>query len=574
MARLLLLWFLPFALNAGPAIRVLELDSSRFPQVEILAELAEGEGAPQFTLRDAGSTITPSIIASRKEADRLVLAVVFDATGSIPAADYKRAQNAAGVFLSSLTENDRTALFQVNGGAISVSGFVPGGKSIADEISQLKRVGRTTRIFDALHRGISAARDGILRNQNTEPQSKQIAKAAVLLFTDGRDEFSYLNEQDCLELAELGAKLRVPVYTVLYGRPRNNRVFQRLSMRTGGSLITLMTPDSMKKLSSSIRLLNEETFRLSYRAPQGAGARDVVLSVKRGTTIDEDATRYTAPSVSAPPPETMVPALNWQNILVIVLATLLFIAAIVALILVLRERRAKRNTELVTVKASVTLQEEPPAEQVKLPEGEAEKVDIIEGVSPEDRPHPAVQYLRESAYRTLQEALRGAPRYEAASIVRKKDGMSREYDLFLENTVLGSGRWASVRVEDSGASRVQAKIKRVDGRYVLFDLIGGPGVYLNGKKVLRPRGLHDGDEIKMGRSVFIFRGKGRSQAAPVDERTFTIENPHIAAENLPAEAPIGMSASAPAQPAASLPAPAPVSAAEDDHSNDFLERVD
>ncbi|HMZ37953.1 MAG TPA: FHA domain-containing protein, partial [Leptospiraceae bacterium] len=107
--------------------------------------------------------------------------------------------------------------------------------------------------------------------------------------------------------------------------------------------------------------------------------------------------------------------------------------------------------------------------------------------------------------------------------IRMKDGMSREYDLFLENTALGSGRWASIRVEDSGAAKVHAKVKRVDSRYVLYDLMGGSSVFLNGKKLLRPRGLHDGDEIKLGRSVFQFRGKGKGNAAAPDDRTETVQ---------------------------------------------------
>ncbi|MBX7085147.1 MAG: FHA domain-containing protein [Leptospirales bacterium] len=564
MARFCLLWLIPFVLHAGPALRVLEVDSSHFPNVEILAELGEGEGTPQFTLRD-GAPITPSITASRKEADRLVLAVVFDATGSIPAADYRRAQNGAGVFLSSLTESDRTALFQINGGSINISGFVPGGKTISEQIAQMKRVGRTTRIFDALHSGINAAREGILRNQNTESSSKQIAKAAVLLFTDGRDEASYLNEQDCLELAELGTKLRVPVYTVLYGHPRNQRVFQRLSMRTGGKLITMLTPDTMRNLSRSIRLLKDETFRLSYKAPEGAGPRNIVLSVKRGTTIDEDTASYNAPSVSIPHSEgPWYNSIPWGNALLGVLSFLLFVAAVVALILVLKQKHdAAKATNPAVVSAS-----DSPTAHVKLPEGETEKVDIVEGIPAEDMPHPAVQYLRENAYRSLQEALRGAPRYAAASLIRMKDGMSREYDLFLENTALGSGRWASIRVEDSGAAKVHAKVKRVDSRYVLYDLMGGSSVFLNGKKLLRPRGLHDGDEIKLGRSVFQFRGKGKGNAAAPDDRTETVQGKSNPASSMDStQAMISDGSEDPADYSDTMPE-------EDLHDSDFLQKAE
>jgi len=46
----------------------------------------------------------------------------------------------------------------------------------------------------------------------------------------------------------------------------------------------------------------------------------------------------------------------------------------------------------------------------------------------------------------------------------------------------------------------------MQGGYYLFDLISDTGTFLNSKKILRPRLLHDWDEIRMGNTSFIFRG--------------------------------------------------------------------
>jgi len=48
-------------------------------------------------------------------------------------------------------------------------------------------------------------------------------------------------------------------------------------------------------------------------------------------------------------------------------------------------------------------------------------------------------------------------------------------------------------------------MRRIEGGYYLYDLVSDSGTYLNGKKLLRPRLLHDWDEIKAGKTVFIFR---------------------------------------------------------------------
>jgi len=54
-----------------------------------------------------------------------------------------------------------------------------------------------------------------------------------------------------------------------------------------------------------------------------------------------------------------------------------------------------------------------------------------------------------------------------------------------------------------------AKIKRIAGSYFIFDLASDNGTYLNDKKLLRPRQVNDWDEIRMGRTQFIFRGANR-----------------------------------------------------------------
>ena len=83
----------------------------------------------------------------------------------------------------------------------------------------------------------------------------------------------------------------------------------------------------------------------------------------------------------------------------------------------------------------------------------------------------------------------------------------RVYDLFLDSTLLGSGRWAHIPVRDPLASPVHARIKKIDKRFVLYDMLSGSGLYVNNRKLLRPRGLKHGDEIRIGRIVYTFLGK-------------------------------------------------------------------
>ncbi|MBL8019039.1 MAG: FHA domain-containing protein [Leptospirales bacterium] len=511
-----LLFAIPLALEAGPVLRIVQVDSTRYPDVQLLAEVADSAGAsPAFSVREGnGSPINPEILSSRKAADRLILTLVFDATGSIPAPDFKRSQMAAVSFLGTLQPEDRAAIYQINGGPLLVTGFVPPPDGLKDKIIQLKRTGKTTRVYDALHAGIMNTRDGILRNSNTDSTSPKIARGAVILFTDGRDEGSYLTDEDCTQLTELGERNRIPVFTVLYGRARGERTFQRLSLRTGGVLLRSLSDKSMKSLADQVRKLPEQTFLLRYKSPEsGSGKKEIKLSVTSGEIMDEDSASFVAP----PPRAQQAPefwysrftGLTIGGIALVALGLLIFLASVIATFVIWKKPKPQLadisdSTALLAVQATES-------DHMNLPEGEVEKVDIIEGVIKEELPHPMMQYLRETAYQILQDALRDAPRYASASLIRKKDGFEREYDLFLDNTAMGSGRWASVRVEDSGVAKVHGKVKRVDGKYVLYDLMGGSGIYLNGQKLLRPRALRDGDEIKMARSLFLFRGKNPPQ---------------------------------------------------------------
>lgn len=71
---------------------------------------------------------------------------------------------------------------------------------------------------------------------------------------------------------------------------------------------------------------------------------------------------------------------------------------------------------------------------------------------------------------------------------------------------MGRGQDNTIIINDDAISINHAKIRNVKNIYHIFDLVSQNGTFLNGKKLLRPKSLHDWDEIKIGRTRFIFRG--------------------------------------------------------------------
>src|SRR5437868_8646945 len=73
------------------------------------------------------------------------------------------------------------------------------------------------------------------------------------------------------------------------------------------------------------------------------------------------------------------------------------------------------------------------------------------------------------------------------------------------SSVLGRSATASVRLADREVSRKHSQIDREGDDYVLRDLGSSNGTFLNGKRILGPAKLADGDEVLIGTSKMEFR---------------------------------------------------------------------
>jgi DNA-binding winged helix-turn-helix (wHTH) protein len=78
--------------------------------------------------------------------------------------------------------------------------------------------------------------------------------------------------------------------------------------------------------------------------------------------------------------------------------------------------------------------------------------------------------------------------------------------------VLGRAEEAQVRVEAPGVSRLHARIVvRADGA-TIEDLASKNGTFVGEQRLVGPTSLHDGDHIRLGRQLLVFRRAG--SAAP------------------------------------------------------------
>jgi DNA-binding winged helix-turn-helix (wHTH) protein len=86
------------------------------------------------------------------------------------------------------------------------------------------------------------------------------------------------------------------------------------------------------------------------------------------------------------------------------------------------------------------------------------------------------------------------------------------FPLPMGDTVLGRSEEAQVRIEAPGVSRLHARIVVTDGGATIEDLASKNGTFVGERRLDGPTPLRDGDHIRLGRQLIVFRRAG--SAAP------------------------------------------------------------
>jgi two-component system cell cycle response regulator len=99
-------------------------------------------------------------------------------------------------------------------------------------------------------------------------------------------------------------------------------------------------------------------------------------------------------------------------------------------------------------------------------------------------------------------------------------GVGRVYALREDQTVLGRGKEAHVRIEDAGASREHARIVFTeDGRYLVEDMRSTNGTFVDGRRIDRVQ-LQSGDRINVGPNVVVSFSILDAQAQRITEQIY------------------------------------------------------
>lgn len=523
-------------LHAQEKIEIDQVDLTGFPNVRLKGTLrriypidlrkteTSSNEKPGFVIREtaAGKTEEGRLIRADLDA-ALRMVLVIDATRSVKPAEFEKSLKTATTIVDKMETGDSTAIVRINGKPSLLLEFSRDPARIKDALSGIKRTGMETRIYDALYSAIKTAR---------EAQGPQ-GRSAVVLFTDGLDEGSALSDTDCLTLANLSRDLDVPVITILGEKPRQKERFQRISSGSGGRVLALKDAKG-EEIPALLRSIVNPRFDITYESKAGSmlltgGGVEGSVQYNGGRSGSAE-TKF---AYSLPLEHWLrarLTTLEWRSAGIGLLIILLLLAALFGIgflaLRVVRSGSPAKGTSTAASEVPVAGSESaslPPDDNLIVPADGALPVERTDTL-PENDEDPeglleyaasgfatgrgAARFVRDYSYTMLQNALKGAARYAEASLSLRRDGREKKrYDLFLESTTIGTGRYAHIRIQDSTATAIHARIKRVDGAWILYDMMSGRGIQWNNRKLLRPRALTDGDEIVVGHTRFQFAGK-------------------------------------------------------------------
>lgn len=103
------------------------------------------------------------------------------------------------------------------------------------------------------------------------------------------------------------------------------------------------------------------------------------------------------------------------------------------------------------------------------------------------------------------EAVEDRPRGAPSSIAAHLTWNRRTLVLLDGENVIGRDADAAVRIEAPGVSRRHARIVAEGARFTLEDLGSKNGTYVREQRLSSPTELADGDELRLGQTVLVFR---------------------------------------------------------------------
>lgn len=287
-------------LNSGASrtLRINQVDTSRFPKVDIFATVLE-DGAPvtgltgtDFRVREDEVEQEPLTVEA--QLSPLSVVVTVDTSGSMSKA-MQAAREAAQLFVDSLAPQDSVAVVSFNRTVQVLANPGTSREQAKQVIGGLQARGDTA-LFDAIHASLD-----VLKGRP--------GRKAVIVLSDGVDDDgtgAVLSKRSIDESLKLAQELNVPVFTVGLGSELDEVTLQRVATQSGAAFYKAPTADQLKTLYSQLGQQLTGQYQISYTSNlPGDGS---IHTIQLGQAALRSSKAYSSPSkVTASSPVAAAP---------------------------------------------------------------------------------------------------------------------------------------------------------------------------------------------------------------------------------------------------------------------------
>lgn len=564
-------------------LTVEEVDKSAFPTVRVRVGVRDQNGVPVPDLatehfeiiEDGTQRHTPASVTAEETPEAQVsLAIVIDLYSTMEGAPIETAQEATRDLLSELLDQpddqDRAAFVGVH------PDLSTDPTEIDDEyeVSFTNDRNRLLNVINFLHERLVTAGpgtplyDAVIKAIRMAEETQPMGHRALIVMTDGQDRGSVNEDSDTIQRA---SEAHTPVFTVgLSNSSLDEQYLQRLADNTGGTYQPAEASDDVSPMFSNVLTTLRTQYVLSYESglPEDGQSHNVLVRVRTSTQTEgvqeyrmetpgglTDETEEPPPT-SEPADPTSTPEPRSGNddgdnnddddgwigelrdwiqdntllaILIVAAIGLLFVALVIAIILVNRRREGAAEGGMppeVPYPPAPPEGFQPGLDEVGTWGGRETDVEgadmmppqetIAEGTPPPGAtpsevpeappapsPFPPQPFQPSSADRTR--ILRREPTMGVVGLLIERDHPEHRLDVAKPMVTVGRSQENDLVIDHNTVSRQHAAIKLEEGQFHLYDLGSTNGTFVGDDRVREPVPLEDGVTVRFGEKAFIFK---------------------------------------------------------------------
>ncbi|MDH4199516.1 MAG: VWA domain-containing protein [Spirochaetia bacterium] len=465
----LLVFFKACGIFAYPYLKIQKIRAGNYPYVS--AEVSVSNLTPLENANEANFSIFENgwkvnyfkVKKTEPQKSSKNVTLLIDSSKSLNPKAFDAQIYAAGLLINGFLENDKVSVVSFDDDVKVRCGFTSSREQLTKCLREISQEGSKTVLYEALNKSLEI-------NQQTPD-----ARNYIVLFTDGRDEKSELKPKDIFDYAK---KYPVPIFIVCTGKNVNLKDLARISHISGGEIYKSPDVESISKIYRLLGRLMDNTYQIQYisQNPVKNNKKQPVrveIRMDYANLHDQDFFDFFIPKTT--PEKFLANTVKDERFLMFISVA----CGLLILIMILRffatrqsQRAASNNRELLN----------------------------------RDYANPEKFRQENSAIPPVRaDSTKPVRRFSASIIEKEGPNTGSVFQIKWDAATIGHGNENTIVIDDPSVSYSHAKIEYKSGEYFLYDLLSESGVFLNDKKLLRPKSLHDFDEIRIGRTRLMFR---------------------------------------------------------------------